>query len=93
MRLAVRSVTLEAASDSMANHEQPSMYATDLPMDASSAVGRAEDVVVLVHSAGQQRLREWPLPHILSMHLDVSMVSAALTLFGPGVLATAPDQR
>ncbi len=84
-RLAVRSITLEAASDCMASHEQSSMSAGDLPKGATSAVGRAEDVVLLMHAAGRQRMREWPLPTALSSHVDVSMVSAALTLFGPGV--------
>ncbi|CAL8468704.1 g8244 [Coccomyxa elongata] len=84
-RFTVRSVALEAASDCTATHEQPSMYATDLPMEAVSAVGRAEDVSVLMHSAGQQRLHNWPLPTVPSTHVDVSMVSAGLTLFGPGL--------
>ncbi|BDA43314.1 probable vacuolar protein sorting-associated protein 13B [Coccomyxa sp. Obi] len=84
-RFTVRSVALEAASDCMATHEQPSMYASDLPMEAVSAVGRAEDVSVLMHSAGQQRFQSWPLPTVPSMHVDVSMVSAGLTLFGPGL--------
>ena len=83
-RVTVRSIALEAASDCMASHEQPSMYASDLPMEAVSAVGRAEDVSVLVHSAGQQSLHCWPLPTVPSTHVDVSMVSAGLTLFGPG---------
>ena len=83
-RFTVRSIALEAASDCMASHEQPSMYASDLPMEAVSAVGRAEDVSVLVHSAGQQSLQCWPLPTAPSTHVDVSMVSAGLTLFGPG---------
>lgn len=85
-RFTVRSVALEAASDCTATHEQPSMYATDLPMEAVSAVGKAEDVSVLMHSAGQQRWHDWPLLTVPSTHVDVSMVSAGLTLFGPGSL-------
>lgn len=65
------------------------MYASDLPMEAVSAVGRAEDVSILMHSAGQQRLHCWPLPTVPSTHVDVSMVSAGLTLFGPGALLLA----
>jgi len=80
----VQSVTVEAASDCAASHERPSCYASDLPNAAISAVASAENVVVVLFSAGEQRMRGWPLPIVQSTQVDVGVVSAAARLFGPG---------
>lgn len=82
-RIALQKISAQVDTMSCVD-TSPSSSERDTSSRSASMHCSAEDCVLLMHDADEQRLQHWPLKPASSILLEGGLVGLALTLFGPG---------